>query len=172
MSNFFILENGPVASPGNCGICGYAGSDRRYLDPRKDFEFYGSFIICEQCVGAMANDMGFLQPAQARSLENRVEEAERELIVLRSAVLQLESVHDLIAGFNADSGRGISVNAGVASSDPAIQDGDIDQSVGGTQLSIDEVGEGDSKADDDNRQQGSDDLSSLISSADDLLSKL
>lgn len=169
MSNFLILENGPVASPGNCGICGYAGSDRRYLDPRRDFEFYGTFIICFECVGAMANDAGFLQPAQARSLENRVEEAERELITLRSAVLQLESVHDLIAGFNANSGRGVSVNAGVADSDPTIQDGDIDAAIGGTQLSIDEVGEGDSSADDDHRVEGSDDLSGLISSADDLL---
>lgn len=169
MSNFFILENGPVASPGNCGICGYAGKDRRYLDPRKDFEFYGTFIICEQCVGAMANDMGFLQPAQARSLENRVEEAERELITLRSAVLQLESVHDLIAGFNADSGRGISVGARVVNSDATEQVGDSPESVGGTQLSIDEVGEGDSSTDDDNRVEGSDDLSGLIASADDLL---
>lgn len=169
MSNFQILENGPVASPGNCGICGYSGSDRNYIDPRQDFEFYGTFIICFECVGAMANDAGFLQPAQARSLENRVEEAERELIVLRSAILKLEDVHDLIAGFNADSGRGDSSNGSVVNHDATEQVGDSSESVGGTQLSFDEVGEGDSPADDDNRQQGSDDLSSLINSADDLL---
>lgn len=164
MSNFLILENGPVATPGKCGICGYPGSDRKFIDPRTDFEFYGTFIICFECVGAMANDAGFLQPAQARSLENRVEEAERELITLRSAVLQLESVHDLIAGFNAGTHRsGISADS-VVGGDSSKQVGDSDDAIGGAQLSIDEVGEGDSSADDDHRQQGPDDLSSLIAS--------
>lgn len=169
MPNFQILENGPVASPGNCGICGYAGSDRLFIDPRKDFEFYGTFIICFECVGAMANDAGFLQPAQARSLENRVEEAERELIVLRSAILKLEDVHDLIAGFNADSGRDGSSSRNVVNSDVADESGAVDGTDRGTQLSFDEVGEGDSPTDDDNRVKGSDDFSSLIASADDLL---
>ena len=93
MSHYFLLDS-PVASPAKCVLCGYGGADRKYLDPRLDFEFYGSAIFCESCVGTMANDFGFHQPAQARALEARVEEAERELLVLRAAVLNLENIHD------------------------------------------------------------------------------
>ena len=93
MPHYFLLDS-PVASPAKCVLCGYGGADRKYLDPRLDFEFYGSAIFCEACVGTMANDFGFHQPAQARALEARVEEAERELLVLRAAVLNLENIHD------------------------------------------------------------------------------
>lgn len=96
MTNFDILEYGPVASPAKCLICGYGGMDRKYLDPRKDFEFYGTAIICEECVGAMSQDFGFLQPVQARVLELRVEEAETELVILRAAVVKLEDLYDVV----------------------------------------------------------------------------
>jgi hypothetical protein len=118
-SNFLILENGPIASPGACSICGYPGADRRYLDPRKDFEFYGTFIICETCVGSMAQDFNFLQPAQAQALEVRVEEAEREITILRQAILHLENAHDSFGDLHAllngslSAGVGEHVNAPV-----------------------------------------------------------
>ena len=172
MSNFFILENGPVASPGCCGICGYSGKDRRFLDPRKDFEFYGTLILCEECVGSMANDMGFLQPAQARSLENRVEEAERELITLRAAIIQLENVHDLLASRSGFAGHSPVSNGNVV----LLSDGGVTEitggTVGGSETPSDSPGEGTGKADDNHRVEGSDDISGLISSADDLLSQL
>lgn len=103
MPHYFLLD-APVASPAKCVLCGYSGADRKYLDPRLDFEFYGSAIFCEACVGTMANDFGFHQPAQARALEARAEEAERELIILRAAVADLENVHDAfnrISAFNS-----------------------------------------------------------------------
>ena len=167
MSHFFILEDGPVASPGACGICGYSGNDRRYLDPRKDFEFYGSFIICEPCVGAMANDFDFLQPAQAHSLESRVEEAERELITLRAAVLNLESVHDLITQFN--SGNSNSGLGGVAVRDPDPEPGIPDGSDGAEGTDDSESSSGDSEPDEDSGKSGPDDLSDLISANNRLL---
>lgn len=86
----YYLLNTPVASPGQCGICGYSGSDRSYLDPRLDFEFYGTLIFCSECMASMAEVMGFIEPAKARSLETRVEEAERELVTLRAAVVAIE----------------------------------------------------------------------------------
>ena len=172
MSNFFILENGPVASPGVCLICGYSGKDRRYLDPRKDFEFYGTVIFCEECVGSMANDMGFLQPAQARSLENRVEEAERELITLRAAIIQLENVHELLASRSGFAGSSPVSNGGmVLSSDERIKS-ITEGAVGGIAASGNPSGEGNSKTDDDSGVEGSDDISSLITSADDLMAGL
>lgn len=113
MSNFPILDS-PQALPGKCGVCGYSGNERKYLSTNLDFEDYGILIICEPCVGAMANDFNFLQPAQALSLENRVEEAERELVTLRAAIIQLESLGDIVAGLVGRQSSILSNNDGVA----------------------------------------------------------
>lgn len=88
----YYITNTPQASPGTCTICGYAGPDRSYLDPRLDFEFYGSLYFCEECMASMAQQMGFIEPAKARSLEARVEEAERELVHLRAATVAMDEV--------------------------------------------------------------------------------
>lgn len=110
MPHYFILD-APVASPAKCGLCGYAGSDRKYLDPRLDFEFYGTLIFCESCVGTMANDFGFNSPAQVEVLHTRLEEAEREVVLLRSAVVNLENAHDALSNLHSlfDSGVPVSI---------------------------------------------------------------
>lgn len=87
-----VLDNGPVISPGNCGLCGYSGQERKYLDLRLDFEFYGTLIFCEECVMGMAQVFGFITPGQAQALEARVEEAERELIQSRALLANLGSL--------------------------------------------------------------------------------
>ena len=87
---YYLLDNGPVVSPGSCAICGFSGRERRYLDPRLDFEFYGSVIFCELCVGAMVTLFGYLTHEQAVGLEKRVEDAERELIKLRAVTSAME----------------------------------------------------------------------------------
>jgi hypothetical protein len=105
---FFILDS-PVVSPGVCGICGFGGAEgRKYLDPRLDFEFYGSLIFCEDCVTAMANQFGCLNPAQAQALESRVEEAERQLITYRAVISNMENVSVAVSSL---------VASGVLSSD-------------------------------------------------------
>jgi hypothetical protein len=151
-------------SPAKCGLCGYSNTDRQYLDfaGKLDFEWYGSLAICEQCVAAMAADFGFIQPAQALALEARVEEAERELVTLRAAVLQLESLHDLIAGLAGDSANILNRNDGmvVRSDEPA-------QPIPAQSINIE--GQDDSGSDKQTPVEGSDDLSDLISSADKLL---
>lgn len=93
---FFKLDS-PQATPGVCGVCGYGGPERSYLDPRLDFEYYGTLIFCEDCVMSMAEVFGFILPAQARALEARVEEAERELIVYRGLALNLENLNGSLA---------------------------------------------------------------------------
>lgn len=87
-----ILENGPVISPAACGLCGFGGSERKYLDLRLDFEFYGTLIFCDECLMSMAQMLGFITPDQAQALEARVEEAERELIQSRSLLQSLGSL--------------------------------------------------------------------------------
>lgn len=95
---YYILESGPMASPGCCSICGYSSSDRRYIDPRLDFDEYGSVIFCGECIAAMSLLMGYIEPAQAQALEARVEEAERQLIQLRATSLAMEDLRVALAG--------------------------------------------------------------------------
>lgn len=100
---YFILDNGPVADPARCGICGYGGRDRKYLDPQLEFEFYGLLIFCEECISSMARLFGYIEPAQAQALEVRVEEAGRELIQLRAATAAMEAFRVAI-GLSPDHG--------------------------------------------------------------------
>lgn len=95
---YYLLESGPMASPGCCAICGYSSSDRLYLDPRLDFDEYGSVIFCEECIASMSTVMGYIQPAQARALEARVEEAERQLIQLRAINTATEDLRVALSG--------------------------------------------------------------------------
>lgn len=103
-TNFLLLDSGPVIDPGKCGICGYAGSDRVFTDPQKHFEFYGTFIICELCVGAMAQDYGFIEPVRALAIEQRAKEAEQRLLKLAEALGILEKLRDLVGDFDFGNG--------------------------------------------------------------------
>lgn len=98
---FQVLRTGPMASPGCCIICGYSLKERIYLDPRLDFDEYGSVIFCDQCVTEMATILGLISPTQARALEARVKEAESEIQMLRSAVANLETISDAVAQFSS-----------------------------------------------------------------------
>lgn len=164
MDTNFPVSNTLTMSPAKCGLCGHADNDRQYLDfaGQLDFEWYGSLALCEQCVGAMAADFGFIQPAQALALEARVEEAERELVTLRAAVLQLESLHDLIAGLAGDSANIFNSNDGLV-----VRSDDTAQSI--PAQPIDDERSDDNGSDEQVNVQRSDDLSDLIASADKLL---
>lgn len=123
---FFLLDS-PKATPGNCGICGFSGSERKYLDPRLDFEWYGTLIFCEDCVMSMAEVFGFILPAQARALEERVEEAERELIMYRGLANNLENLNGSLAalGYVRDqSVLGNMVSNSSAGTDELAQESD------------------------------------------------
>lgn len=164
MDTNFPVSNTLTMSPAKCGLCGYSNTDRKYLDfaGKLDFEWYGSLAFCELCVGAMANDFGFIQPDQALALETRVEEAERELITLRAAVLQLESLHDLIAGLAGDSASVLSDNVRMA-----VRGDEPSQSIPAQSVEIE--GSDDNRSDEQDNVKRSDDLSDLIASADKLL---
>lgn len=100
---YYILDNGPMVDPARCGVCGYGGKERRYIDPRLDFDFYGTLIFCEECLASMARLFDFIEPAQALALEARVEEAERELISLRAAVAAVEAFRVAIGASTTNS---------------------------------------------------------------------
>ncbi len=100
---FFILSEGPVASPGSCTICGYASRERRYLDPRLDFEFYGSVIFCELCIISMGQEFGLISPDKVAEIEARLENAQTELIKLGAVAAAME---DFRVAIGAVTGEG------------------------------------------------------------------
>lgn len=147
---FYVLDN-PVSAPGQCAVCGYGGTDRKYLDPQLHFEFYGAAIFCRTCVNSMASMFGFIEPAQALVLETKVEEAERELIKLRAALAAMEDLSVAFAslGFGTDSG--VIVSTGVADSIIPTADSDAAIDVAGSGL-------GDSETDLSDLFEGPDDV--------------
>lgn len=158
----FYLSNTPVASPGHCAICGYSGSERQYLDPRLDFEFFGSVIFCDTCVSSMASMFGFIEPAQALALEAKVEEAERELIKLRAAAAAMEDLSVAFASLGYGTGSGTTARFSVA--DPVVSSANSDvegnaegEGQGSSEVDFVDFGEGP----DDLRDTGSDKSYSL-----------
>lgn len=147
---YYLLDS-PVASPGNCGICGYSSNDRRYLDPRLDFEFYGTLIFCDQCVASMARLFGWLTPELAKELEVRVESAETHLVQMRAAVAAMEDLRVALGSFDSGDASG----SGSGSSESIVAVPTADQP-----SAIDVIGEGsgDSEADVTDLLSGSDDV--------------
>jgi hypothetical protein len=160
MPNFMILDSGPVASPGCCGVCGYTGQDRKYSDLRKDFEFYGTFILCELCVGALAQDYGFLEPTRAQAIQDRALEVESELVKLRAAYELLEKMDDALSNFNFE--RNLFSNDALAGSSTEGNNSEPPQeSIRGENVVGDNAqgeGRGNSPLDFDVNESGSDDL--------------
>jgi hypothetical protein len=81
----------PVASPAMCGICGKNEHPDGFADARLDFEFYGTFYLCGDCVGDYARLFGWLHPMQARALAKKYDELSKELDIHREALLNLEA---------------------------------------------------------------------------------
>lgn len=84
----------PVAAPGQCGMCGKAEHPKGFVDIRMDFEFYGVLYFCYDCVGDIGRAVGFYAPEDLSSLRARVERQDDELVILREAILGMESTVD------------------------------------------------------------------------------
>lgn len=96
-SGRFRVIPAPVASPGSCGICGYGGGGRQYVDLGLDFEFFGTLIFCVPCAQALGAVVGCLPLETSEALEKRVEAAEFESAHLRGVALQMEQLRELFA---------------------------------------------------------------------------
>lgn len=81
----------PIASPGQCAICGKSKHEEGFADPHLIYEFYGSFYLCADCVSDFANLFGYISPEQAILLAKRVKYLEEQLEIHRDALLALES---------------------------------------------------------------------------------
>ena len=164
MPHYFILD-APVASPAKCGLCGYGGAERKYLDPRLDFEFYGSLIMCSSCVGTMANDFDFLSPSQSTNLIERLEAAEKELMILRSAVIHLEDANESLSNYYALVNPSDSIS--VPADEPDKLEGIASLTVGAGSISSSLESIGNSETDELDSLERPDDLLSLTTRSSD-----
>ena len=101
----------PIASPGQCGICGKSSHVKGFVDPRLDFEFYGTLIFCYDCAGDMASVFGYQSADALELMRQHIDEQNDELNTLRQAVLGLESAVEGLTNYRdlrgiATSGRG------------------------------------------------------------------
>lgn len=85
----------PVASPAQCAICGkdshplgFAATDNF------DFEFYGTVYFCADCIGDYARVFGFMSRDEIQNVLDKLAIQEAELKVLRSSIINLESIVD------------------------------------------------------------------------------
>lgn len=98
----------PIASPGQCGICGTPSHPVGFADPRLDFEFYGTLIFCQTCVGDIASVFGYLPTEALVGLREQIEDQNDELNTLRQAVLGLEAAVDGLTSYNDGRDRSFS----------------------------------------------------------------
>lgn len=90
---------GPIASPGNCGLCGKDKHPDGFADPRLDFEWYGTLYFCADCIGDFARVFGYIPPHQALALAKRVRELEESLSLQTDALLNLESAVEHLTNY-------------------------------------------------------------------------
>ena len=62
----------PIVSPGNCGVCGKSSHPVGFADARLDFEWYGTFYLCGDCVGDYARAFGFIDETQYQHLLDNI----------------------------------------------------------------------------------------------------
>lgn len=91
----------PVASPGCCALCGKAEHPEGFADARFDFEFFGTFYLCGDCVGDYARAFGFISPGQYAELKHQVNQQAVELDTLRRAIVLLENSVDSLSNLRA-----------------------------------------------------------------------
>lgn len=88
----------PQASPGHCGICGVSECQDGFVDPRLDFEFYGSLIFCSNCTAVIAAVFGFISPEDYQDI---VAELQYYQLKLREAEIQIKEQDKIIDGFSS-----------------------------------------------------------------------
>ncbi len=152
---FFVLSEGPVASPGHCVLCGYGGRERRYLDPRLDFEFFGSAIFCELCITAMGQEFGLISPDMVQEYQNHLEKTQTELIKYQAIALAAEELY-------------VALGAVVGEDRPSSGDGDVNLSPNSN--TTPDGGDPLANVEGESDRESAFDVSSLSEGPDDLLS--
>jgi hypothetical protein len=95
----------PQVSPGSCGICGKGKDPNGFVDPRLDFEYYGSLIFCRDCTTQMAAIFGLISEDTYQDViaDNGILQANVRL--LEEAKVKLEGLVDGFSNLFMDQSR-------------------------------------------------------------------
>ena len=101
-----IIEGKPQLPPGMCFICEQS-NPVRYVDTYRDFEgvvrerLDGRKYVCEECVEDLSKHLGFVTPARAQELEDRLKQAGDLITALRKEVGAYQDIKDALEALNA-----------------------------------------------------------------------
>lgn len=96
-SDRIVFQMVPQASPGQCGICGVGQDSNGFVDPRLDFEFWGSLIFCRNCTLQMGAIFGLISPEVYGDV---VAESDLAKLHLRQAEERIAKLEGIVDGFN------------------------------------------------------------------------
>jgi hypothetical protein len=95
----------PISSPGHCALCGKSDHPEGFAaTDNLDFEFFGTFYLCADCVGDYAKVFGFMSKPEFADLLAKQQAMSIELETLREAVANLENILDAYAKLRPNSG--------------------------------------------------------------------
>jgi hypothetical protein len=107
-STKFRILDAPIQLPGTCISCGSSDTEgRKYIDLGIDVEWIGAIYFCTICYTEGANALGYLNPEQARNLEEALTAAENHIIEFRTKEKALDDAINLLRSsglFNSISG--------------------------------------------------------------------
>lgn len=94
----------PIASPGNCAICGKNEHPKGFAATDNfDFEFYGTVYFCADCVGDYARVFGYMSREEISDLIEKQKRTDEELTILRESVVNLENILDAYSKLRSGS---------------------------------------------------------------------
>lgn len=96
----------PVASPGVCALCGKPNHpDGFATGDNLDFEWYGTFYLCADCVGDFASVFGWISPKHAQELIEENYNLKGKNIELAEQIQTLGELDDSIRDYTISHPR-------------------------------------------------------------------
>ena len=159
-SSRFLVLNAPVEAPGVCAICGTSRSDDRdYVDFGLFVEYVGKIYFCSFCVTELTNRMGCLTPDQSKQLEDQLDAAKQEILSFQK---EKAAVDDAIRTLR-NTGLFDSLSDGFTDPTAFLNTKAESEDTGNSGKSKSKPTRSNSKAEQSDPKQGSDDLSTTAS---------
>jgi hypothetical protein len=97
LSSKIQILSAPIQLPGVCGLCGTSRTDdRQYLDIGIWIEMYGQFYFCTVCTVQFTNSLGGLTAEQALELQERLEDAQLQILEFQEKEAKINGVIDTL----------------------------------------------------------------------------
>lgn len=73
----------PSISPGKCCLCNIASNDRQYIYFGLSEDFYGAFYFCTDCMGNVAEEIGYIKSGEYENLKKSNYELQEQLMDMK-----------------------------------------------------------------------------------------